>query len=63
MIVKDDHLLVTVHPKHYVGSSGSVWASENVFLRWEHPQLYEVETTSLHPAYAGHGVGLPFLLY
>lgn len=50
MIVKDDHSLVTVRPKHYAGSGGSVWASENVFLRWEHPQLYEVEITSLHSA-------------
>lgn len=49
MILKDDHSVVTVCPKHYVGSSGSVWASEKVFLRWQHPQLYEIECSQFHP--------------
>lgn len=49
MILKDDHSVVTVRPKHYVGSSGSVWASEKVLLRWEHPHLYEIEDSPFHP--------------
>lgn len=49
MILKDDHSVVTGHPKHYVGSSGSVWASEKVFLHWEHPHLYEIEGSPFDP--------------
>ena len=49
MMLKEDHSVVTVRPKHYVGSSGSIWASETVFLRWEHPQLYEIEGSSYDP--------------
>lgn len=49
MILKDDHSVVTVRPKHYVGSSGSVWASEKVFLHWEHPHLYEIEGSPFDP--------------
>jgi len=46
VILEEDHSVVTVRPKHYVGSSGSVWASEKMLLRWEHPQLFEVEGSS-----------------
>ena len=34
-----DHTIVT---KYYTGSSGSIWASETMFLRRELPQLFEV---------------------
>ena len=37
-----DHTIVTVRPKYYTGSSGSIWASETMFLRRELPQLFEV---------------------
>jgi len=43
VVLKDDNSLVTVRPKFYIGSSGSVWASELVFLRWQHPNLFEIE--------------------
>jgi hypothetical protein len=50
VVLKDDSSVVTVRPKQYVGSSGSVWASEHVYLRWNHPQLYEVHGQTLNPA-------------
>jgi hypothetical protein len=34
-----DQIVVTVRPKHHIGSSGSVWASETMLMRWEVPQL------------------------
>lgn len=34
-----DQTVVTVRPKHHIGSSGSVWASETMLMRWEVPQL------------------------
>jgi hypothetical protein len=37
-----DQTIVTVRPKYYIGSSGSVWASETMLLRREVPQLFEV---------------------
>ena len=37
-----DQTIVTVRPKYYIGSSGSIWASETMFLRREIPQLFEV---------------------
>ena len=49
MILQDDQSVVTVRPKHYIGSSGSVWASEKVFLRWEHPHLYEIDGSLYDP--------------
>lgn len=49
MILQDDQSVVTVRPKHYIGSSGSVWASEKVFLRSEHPNLYDIEGSSFDP--------------
>ncbi|XP_070570891.1 uncharacterized protein [Ptychodera flava] len=38
----DDHF-VFVRPKAIVGSSGSVWASEFVHIRQEHPDVVEVD--------------------
>ncbi len=40
-IVEDD-TVVYVRPKHFVGSSGSVWASEAMRIRYENPYLYHV---------------------
>lgn len=37
-----DQTIVTLRPKYYIGSSGSIWASETMFLRRELPQLFEV---------------------
>ena len=37
-----DQTIVTMRPKYYIGSSGSIWASETMFLRRELPQLFEV---------------------
>ncbi|CAB3980479.1 RNA-directed DNA polymerase from transposon X-element [Paramuricea clavata] len=50
VVLKDDSSVVTVRPKQYVGSSGSVWAWEHVYLQWKHPQLYEVHGQTLNPA-------------
>ena len=38
-----DQTVVTNRPKHYIGSSGSVWASDTMFIRRELPQLFEVQ--------------------
>lgn len=38
-----DQIVVTNLPKHYIGSSGSVWASNTMFIRRELPQLFEVQ--------------------
>lgn len=37
-----DRSIVTVRPKKIIGSSGSVWASEYMFLRTRRPDLFEV---------------------
>lgn len=43
-VVNDlDQTVVTNRPKHYIGSSGSVWASDTMFMRSELPQLFEVQ--------------------
>ena len=34
-----DHTVVTIRPKFYIGSSGSVWRSDFMLLRREFPQL------------------------
>ena len=41
MIHDFDQTLVMVRPKHYVGSSGSTWASDYLHLRWTLPQMFE----------------------
>ena len=38
---KDDQSVVVIRPKHYVGSSGSVWASDQMHIYHSHPHLYE----------------------
>ncbi|CAH3131899.1 unnamed protein product, partial [Pocillopora meandrina] len=40
-IHEDDQTIVTVLPKSYVGSSGSVWASDQLKIKWEVPQVFE----------------------
>ena len=42
----EDQSLVTVRPKYYVGSSGSVWASELPRIYYEEPGLFEVNDGS-----------------
>ena len=41
LIVTDDRSVCVFRPKHYVGASGTVWASEDRFLRQEMPTIYE----------------------
>ena len=43
---KEDQIVVTVRPKSYIGSSGSVWASDQLQIKWEVPQLFEQSRTS-----------------
>lgn len=43
---QEDQTVVTVRPKSYTGSSGSVWASDQLKIKWEVPQLFEQPTTS-----------------
>ena len=42
----EDHSIVTLRSKYYVGSSGSVWASDYVMLKAKRPDLYEVNEPS-----------------
>ncbi len=46
----EDQTVVTVRPKHFIGSSGSVWASDLLKIKWEVPQLFEqnVQTNVEH---------------
>jgi hypothetical protein len=43
-----DQTIVTVRPKYYICSSGSVWASETMLLRIEVPKLFEVVAKLVH---------------
>ena len=38
----NDTTIVTIRPKHFISSSGSVWASDYMKLRAEHPDLFEM---------------------
>jgi hypothetical protein len=42
LVQDDDQSVVMVRPKYYVGSSGSVWASDYIKISHEYPHLYEV---------------------
>ncbi len=42
LVTKDDNHFVFVRPKAYVGSSGTVWASETIRLCQRHPDIFEV---------------------
>ena len=46
LVRTEDQSLVTVRPKYYVGSSGSVWASELLRIYYEEPGLFEVNDGS-----------------
>ena len=39
----DSDLLVFNRPKHFIGSNGSVWASEYMRLRYEVPSAFVVD--------------------
>lgn len=41
MMTEDENVCV-FRPSHYLGSNGSVWASEDMRLRYERPELYEI---------------------
>ena len=43
LVRTEDQSLVTVRPKYYVGSSGSVWASELLRIYYEEPGLFVVK--------------------
>lgn len=42
LVTEDDNHFVFVRPKAFVGSSGTVWASETIRLRQSHPDIFEV---------------------
>ena len=42
-IQSDDQSLVTILPKFYIGSSGSIWASELLRIYYEQPHLFEIQ--------------------
>lgn len=41
--IDNDNTVVFNCPKHFVGSSGTVWASEYTRLRYEEPKLFFVD--------------------
>ena len=41
LINTSDQTMVTIRPKYYIGSSGSVWASDYMRLCHEHPHLFQ----------------------
>ena len=56
----EDESICVMRPKHFVGSSGTVWASEDRRLRFEKPQLYEVRTSEMKTAISPilHGIAV-----
>jgi hypothetical protein len=44
----DDNHIVTVRPKFYIGSTGTVWANETMFLTYKFPHLFEVKSNLNH---------------
>ena len=46
----EDQTVVTVSPKYFIGSSGSVRASDLLKIKWDFPQLFvqEVQTDDEH---------------
>ena len=45
---EEDQTIVTVRPKVCIGSSGSVWASDQLKIKWEVPQLFEQSVELAH---------------
>ena len=48
-----DTSVVTIRPKYYIGSSGSVWASDYMHIRYMRPDLYEIENEGDETSYRG----------
>ena len=44
LTTKDDNHFVVIRPKAFVPSTASVWASETVMLRHNHPDIFESKT-------------------
>ena len=44
----EDQSLVTIRPKFFVGSSGSVWASDFMMLRSQRHDLFEIPDSNLY---------------
>lgn len=44
LVKNTDHSLVIIRPKFYVGSSGCVWASDLIRLRYEDPDIFELKS-------------------
>lgn len=42
LITDDDYHFVFVRPKFFIGSSGTVWASETMNLRFMYPSIFEI---------------------
>ena len=46
LIKETDQSMVTIRPKYYIGSTGSVWAGDLLKLRYEGPKLFELKENS-----------------
>ena len=53
-VMSEDDSFVFMRPKAFVGSSGSVWASEDMELRAIRPDLYEIEGSDLSITFRGY---------
>ena len=47
-VQEEDQTIVTVRPKAYIGSSGSVWALDLVKIKWKAPQRFEQSENLVH---------------
>lgn len=52
LIKNSDSSQVIVRPKYYVGSTGCVWASDMLRLRYEQPDIYEMTGTNESKSYS-----------
>ena len=54
-VMSEDDSFVFIRTKGFVGSSGSVWAREDMELRAFRPDLYEVESSEVQSSIAFRG--------
>ena len=58
--MNEDESICVMRPKYFLGSSGTVWASEDRRLRYEKPHLYEVRSAEAKTAISSklHGIAV-----
>ena len=46
LVVNSDNSVASIRPKHYRGSTGTVWASDDIQNRIKRPELHEIDDNS-----------------